>query len=396
MRHDRRLYLILVLIALPFAGAGIDIYAPSLPALTQYFSASAETIKLSVTLYLLGLCFGQVVFGTASDFFGRRPSLILGLVGFVAFSWCITTAIDVHYLIFERLCQGFFMGSVAANSRSIVADIYNKDEIKHVSPYMSACWSIGPIIAPVIGGYLQYYFRWQLSFDVLATYALGLLLFVLYLEETNLLKRDFSLKEVLSTYGTVIRNPQYLGGLLAMAVGYFMLVIYAVILPFVVEYTLGKTAVMYGNVTLLLGASYLLGTLLNRFFQRYISLDMVIKRGMIVCVFSSCVMFLSLLLFPLNMFTLYVPIMLLTMAVGTVFPGCMSKCLSAFPEKAGIASALAGAGFMFFTAFMSTLMSYFHFKTALDLSEIFVVLSVLSLLIRWVFFVRPNREVTLV
>ena len=66
----------LVFMMLPFAGSGIDIYSPSLPYIQHYFSTTATFVQLMISLYLLGLCLGQLVLGGLSDAFGRIDPLL--------------------------------------------------------------------------------------------------------------------------------------------------------------------------------------------------------------------------------------------------------------------------------------------------------------------------------
>lgn len=55
-------------------------------------------------------------------------------------------------------------------------DVYDGEERKHYLSIMTIVWSLGPIIAPFIGGYLQKSFGWQSNFTVLAAYSLIILI----------------------------------------------------------------------------------------------------------------------------------------------------------------------------------------------------------------------------
>ena len=80
MQNNKLIALFAVIIG-PISGLGIDIFVPSLPAITQHFLASSSQVQLSVGLYILGYSVFQTVWGTLSDSFGRRPMILIGLIG---------------------------------------------------------------------------------------------------------------------------------------------------------------------------------------------------------------------------------------------------------------------------------------------------------------------------
>ena len=55
-----------------FAPFVTDFYLPALPSLTDYFSASASAVQMSLTMSMLGLACGQLFVGPISDKFGRK------------------------------------------------------------------------------------------------------------------------------------------------------------------------------------------------------------------------------------------------------------------------------------------------------------------------------------
>src|ERR1700722_3066171 len=70
----------------------IDMYLPALPKISQNLHASASSIQLSLTMCLIGLAAGQIIYGVISDSLGRRGPLIAGLTLFVLASLCCSTA----------------------------------------------------------------------------------------------------------------------------------------------------------------------------------------------------------------------------------------------------------------------------------------------------------------
>ena len=72
-RRNSALFLFVFLGMLTAFGPFVtDMYLPSLPAMADYFSASASWVQLGLTFSMLGLAAGQILFGPLSDKYGRR------------------------------------------------------------------------------------------------------------------------------------------------------------------------------------------------------------------------------------------------------------------------------------------------------------------------------------
>ena len=76
---------IALLVALgSFGPLTMSIYTPVMPSVGHDMMASAESVKLTLTTYMLGFAVGQLFYGPLSDRYGRRPVLLGGLLVFTA------------------------------------------------------------------------------------------------------------------------------------------------------------------------------------------------------------------------------------------------------------------------------------------------------------------------
>jgi DHA1 family bicyclomycin/chloramphenicol resistance-like MFS transporter len=66
-----------------FASISTDLYLPAMPAMQGALHASAGTIELTVSGYLIGFSLGQLLWGPIGDRFGRRLPVAIGLVLFI-------------------------------------------------------------------------------------------------------------------------------------------------------------------------------------------------------------------------------------------------------------------------------------------------------------------------
>src|SRR5215831_5499231 len=100
-----RVALSLLVAVAAIAPAALHMPVPSLPLLAAVFAAPAGAVQLVLTLFLVGIAVGQLVYGPVSDRFGRRPVLIAGLATFVAGSAICATASSLPVLIGGRIVQ---------------------------------------------------------------------------------------------------------------------------------------------------------------------------------------------------------------------------------------------------------------------------------------------------
>ena len=88
---------------------------------------SAILIGLVIGIYGLTQAIFQIPFGLASDKFGRKPIIVLGLLIFTAASYWAANANDIQTLIFARAIQG--VGAVSAAASAFLADL-TRDEVR--------------------------------------------------------------------------------------------------------------------------------------------------------------------------------------------------------------------------------------------------------------------------
>src|SRR5580704_19059371 len=97
-RHARAPFLLLV--ALTACGTmGMHVIIPALPATARALNMSISTTQLTITLYLIGLAVGQLLYGPVSDRFGRRPVLLAGLALFTLAGIATTAAPNAWTLV---------------------------------------------------------------------------------------------------------------------------------------------------------------------------------------------------------------------------------------------------------------------------------------------------------
>ena len=102
---------IALLVALgSFGPLTMSIYTPVMPSVGHDLVSSPDSVKLTLTTYMLGFAVGQLFYGPLSDRYGRRPVLIGGLLFFTVTTFACSFASSIGDLIVLRILQGLFLG----------------------------------------------------------------------------------------------------------------------------------------------------------------------------------------------------------------------------------------------------------------------------------------------
>ncbi len=343
----------IVLMLIPLSGLAIDIYVPSLPAVSRYFGVDKALVQLSITVYMAGMGLTQLFAGSISDSFGRKNPLIISMTIFIIITFCLPFSENIYQLLFFRFIQGVSLAVSVVPLRSVIADLFEGREFKKMMNFMTTAWSIGPIIAPAIGGYLEYYFGWKASFYFLGIYSIAVFtLALIYLPETSLHRHPFKLKSIVDRYIQILSHYKFASGVLIDGLLYSIMIIFSIVGPFLIQTVLHYSAIQFGHIALSLGFAWFLGTLTNHWL-----IDIPLQLKAKICLWSICIILLAMLglaaIFPVNIYNLVIGMGMLAWIGGIIFPNYFSRSVSLFPTTTGSANALFGS-FVFFIAGISS------------------------------------------
>ncbi|MBK7726517.1 MAG: MFS transporter [Dehalococcoidia bacterium] len=194
-----------MLIALTaIAPISIDMFLPSMPQMADDFNTSTGVLSLAVTLFLFAFAGSQLVYGPASDRFGRRPVLIAGLGLYILGGFLALFSVSVETLLAGRIIQGLGGGAGPAIASAIIIDVYKKERALKALAAMTVVTALAPMLAPIAGGFLHDWFGWRSVFVTLV--GVGCLLTAGYaaiLPETNAGRDPHALRlgAMLGNYG---------------------------------------------------------------------------------------------------------------------------------------------------------------------------------------------------
>ncbi len=368
------------------SGITFDLHAPSLPAIATYFSAPISAAKNTITLSLLGFSIGCIVFGTLLDIFGRRPIILLGLLIYTIASFSALASATIQELLWVRFIQGFSVACLSIGCRTIILDIFTGHQLKVAILYTSLSFGIGPIIAPFIGGFLQYHLGWKANFITYGIVSLILMIiFSLYISESKKSSEVFSLKNMFSNYINVMRHHSFLPGIIIAGLSQVQLLIYTTTGAFIIENILHGSAITYGNSALVISCGYLFGTLTNRFLIKNFSIYTLIGAGFILLFSSILLQIIFSLSGNFNLLTLILPITLIGFSNGFIFINVLTCCLR-LSSSAGVATALFTSAVMIIGTLGTGIVSHINVTSLIYLAAIFGIPAIVQLIVFLLFF----------
>ncbi|WNJ92686.1 DHA2 family efflux MFS transporter permease subunit [Bosea sp. 685] len=157
----------------------------ALPYIQGSVSASADQINWVLTSYIVAAAIMTPPSGFLAARFGRKRVLSVAIVGFVVASMLCGAAQSLSQIVGFRLLQGFFGAALVPISQGILLDIYTPEERGSAMALFGVSVMVGPVLGPVIGGWLTENISWRWVFYI--NLPLGALAFTgvaIYLKET--------------------------------------------------------------------------------------------------------------------------------------------------------------------------------------------------------------------
>jgi DHA1 family bicyclomycin/chloramphenicol resistance-like MFS transporter len=155
----------------------IDILLPALPEIGATLGVpDVSNLPLVVTVFMLGMAIGQLVWGPLSDRLGRRRPLFLGLTLFVLATIAALTTQSFSQLLAARFLQGIGGSVGRIIVTAIVRDLFVGREMARVISMVMLVFILVPILAPSIGQLIILVGTWRWLFAVLLAASLTLLI----------------------------------------------------------------------------------------------------------------------------------------------------------------------------------------------------------------------------
>lgn len=158
---------------------GFGIVIPVLPLYAEHFGATAWQIGWLVGIFSLAQFFFSPVWGKLSDRVGRKPVLVVGLLGTVAGYVLMGLAQTVTALFIARLIAGVSGANISA-AQAYLADISAPENRAKAMGLLGAAFGLGFVFGPALGGWAGATFNYAAPMYIAAGLAALNVLFVLF------------------------------------------------------------------------------------------------------------------------------------------------------------------------------------------------------------------------
>ena len=191
----RNLYILTFVLFVMMLGYGIVI--PIFPFYIESMGAGGTELGLLTASYaIMRLIFGPI-WGGLSDRFGRKPILLIGILGYVITMVWFGLANTLWMLFAARILSGILSSATAPTTMAYIGDSSPEDERGGGMGMLGAAGGIGTIVGPAAGGFLATT-SLSMPFFVAAGLALlSLILAIIFLPESHPVKEQSEDKEAL-------------------------------------------------------------------------------------------------------------------------------------------------------------------------------------------------------
>ncbi|KKB12861.1 MFS transporter [Devosia geojensis] len=345
-----------LLLMAPFdvlASLAMDIYLPIVPAMPAILDTSPAVVQLTLSLYMVVLGLGQLVFGPLSDRFGRRPVLIGGALLFAGTSLAMAATTSAGLFVALRVLQAAGASAAMVATFATVRDVYaERPEGAVIYGLFGSILAFVPALGPIAGALIADSLGWPAIFLVLGGLALAAT------ANATLRWRETRVPTPAGkrAFGPILTSPAFWTYTLGFAAAMGTFFVFFSTAPRILIERAGLSETVFSFAFATVAIVMIVTT---RFAKRFVGkwgIPGSLARGMALLVVGAIVLGLCEAFLEPSMWTVILPMWLV--AVGIVFAVSVTAngALAEFGETAGTAVALYFAIQSLFVGVAGTLM----------------------------------------
>jgi len=359
----------------------IDMYLPSLPALSKSLHASPGEVSITLAAFFAGLGIGQLVYGPLSDRIGRRGPLLFGVALYLVGAVLCALAPNVWLLVAARFIEALGGSAGQVVVRAAVRDRFGHQMAARVLSLLMLVLGLAPIIAPLFGGYLLLVASWRAIFWTQAiAAAVVLTTTALFLKESrgDAARADARGESPLATFRFLLGHPRVIGFTLSGAFNSGAFFSWIALSSYLLIGVYGVTPANFGwwfgaNAMGFIG----MGQVNAHLLRWYTPEEILIRARAASIAFAAVVVFDAFTGFG-GMLGVIIPLYVTLGSFGLVGPNTMAAAMNVDPGRAGAISSITGSATFAVGAVISALAGFLQDGTARPLAGLILVMILAS------------------
>lgn len=351
---------------------------PSLPWIAKDFSISLDQAQLLVSVYLLGFGPSQFLYGPMSDALGRKKVLLSGLlIALSGLGMIIFLSDSFTGMILGRFLQGLGTGCCAVLARASTRDRYSGAQLPIALSYIAMAASITPLVAPVIGGFINYHFGWTMVFVSLLGYvAIAWAFIALRFDETLSQTSPIpSIKQMAKQYKSLFSSRYFMSFASIGWLNFSLMITTVSVMPFIMQNQIGMASDEYAMWAIIPALGMILGTTIcNRIRPIIGSKNMLLCTPVLHFAAATWLFFC-----PLEPLYLMIGQLLMILGNGIALPCAQAMVMQPYKKQAGAAAAMSGGGQMVVSSVVSMVLVQLGLSQAWHLSIVIVLFAAVTL-----------------
>jgi len=367
-RAKQVLLFVIMLLVNVLGPLSTEAQVPALQNIADDLNTTSQWVQLTITIYMLSFGASQLFFGTLSDMYGRRSTLIVGLVIYVATNVGCALAPNIATLNVFRAIQAMGSGAGMVIVYAIARDVFQQDDRTRVLGILGGLRPIVIAASPVFGGSVTAFLGWRYIFWIIGGLSLLLLVMVvLWLPETKdpSTVHITTARDYFDTLKVLVKKRVFVGLVLISGAVYAGVFIMFNEFSFVMENRYGFSEFHTGLLCGAIVFGLMIGSVVSIGFVRCMNPISVVCIGIVQIFLAGIILVVPIILysptFPdligMGVWWSLIPLFLYVCADGLMLPHLISTALEPFKECAGTASAIAGFWRFFSAAVIALVVS---------------------------------------
>ncbi|WP_038881245.1 multidrug effflux MFS transporter [Vibrio jasicida] len=351
---------------------------PSLPWIAKDFDISLDQAQLLVSVYLLGFGPSQFIYGPVSDALGRKKVLLAGLlIAMLGLLMIIFLSHTFTGMVAGRFLQGLGTGCCAVLARASTRDRFSGPELPVALSYIAMAASITPLVAPVIGGFINAHFGWTMVFISLLGYVLLAWTVIVFRFQETITQTSAlpSPKKMLLQYRDLLTSRYFMSFASIGWLNFSLMITTVSVMPFIMQNQIGMTSDQYAMWALIPAFGMICGTSICNRVRPIIGTKKMLLVTPILHVSSAAWLFFC----PVEPLYLMLGQLLMILGNAIALPCAQAMVMQPYKKQAGAAAAMSGGGQMVVSSIVSMALVQLGLSQAWHLSLVIVVFATITL-----------------